>query len=233
MVGAGVPDVVTREESASRRGPTRRAEPCRRGSSGVHADVLGVHREPRREVEAALRRTRSAEHADRRPGSLGVDVVGGDRRDATEVVDAEVEQPASDRHSGSAALAGERRLGKSSRAAAIVQWNSSSLAAGSLAIAVRGLGRKFWTMTSWTWPNSRVRLARSPRGSPGGLVARLADTDEQPGREGDRSSPARRKVSESTLRRLVGGEAMRRQGRPALRSSCPGRRATARSWSSS
>ena len=52
------------------------------------------------------------------------------------------------------------------------------------AMAVRGLGRKFWTMTSWTWPWRRVGLGDRPQGGkpvgPG-----LADPDEDACRERD------------------------------------------------
>ena len=42
--------------------------------------------------------------------------------------------------------------GRITRAAATVQRYSSSGHAGALCIAVSAFGRKFWTITSWTWP---------------------------------------------------------------------------------
>lgn len=50
-----------------------------------------------------------------------------------------------------------------SRATATVAASSCSSASGMPRIAVSGFARKFWTMTSWMWPNSRMafRIANS------------------------------------------------------------------------
>ena len=56
-------------------------------------DVLGMHGEPRGELEAALSGDR-LESAQAGPGPLGVHVVGRERRDTAPVVDAGVEQGA-------------------------------------------------------------------------------------------------------------------------------------------
>ena len=80
------------------------------------------------------------------------------------------------------------------RAAAIVQWKSSSVGRCSFAIAVPGLGKKFWMMTSCTWPNcsceSRIAWRVSRR------LSRLSPMPTRsPVVKGMASSPASRRVS--------------------------------------
>jgi hypothetical protein len=116
--------------------------------TGLAPDELGVDGESRLEVEAA-RVALVAQHRQRGPGPLGVDVIGRDRRDATEVVDAEVEQSR-----GVVAQIG-RRLEVDRRGQDQARDGDRPVellvARGRLvAIAVRGLGRKFWMITSWT-----------------------------------------------------------------------------------
>ena len=106
-----------------------------------------------------------AQAVERRPGPLGVHVVGGDRRDAAPVVDAGVEQHAE--------VVGQvrRRLqvdvGRQDQAG---QGDGLEVVVGRAgparrASSVPGLGRKFWTMTSCTWPWRRCDAAMASRAS--------------------------------------------------------------------
>src|SRR2546430_1031961 len=60
-----------------------------------------------------------------------------------------------------------QRAPTTSRAAAHVHSSSSSDGSGAAAIRVPGLARKFWTITSWTWPkrswSSRIASRASSR----------------------------------------------------------------------
>ncbi len=99
-------------------------------------------------------------------------------------------------------------LGRSRRAAAIVQSSSSSGAGGQSAIGVLGFGRKFWTITSWTWPWRSWRLGdRRQRAQTVGAV--LADPDEHARGERDGELAGERERREATLGRLVRGQAVR------------------------
>src|SRR5438094_473651 len=59
------------------------------------------------------------------------------------------------------------------RAAAHVQRSSSTGGSGAAAIRVPGFARKFWTITSWTWPprSPSARIARSASSREGPLPA--------------------------------------------------------------
>ena len=69
-----------------------------------------------------------------------------------------------------------------SRATATVAARSRSSASGMPRIAVSGLARKFWMMTSWMWPYSRAvrRIANSESAR---SARRLADADQDAGGE--------------------------------------------------
>jgi hypothetical protein len=93
--------------------------------------------------------------------------------------------------------------GRTIRAQAIVQRSSSSGGSGASAIFVPGFARKFWTITSWTWPCSpwaaaiaRSASSRSARVSP--IPIRI------PVVNGTRASPARRSVSRRAAGSLSG-----------------------------
>ena len=84
------PAVLAREPVRVRRAPDRRRD-RRIGPAVEVGDVLGIERQPRRELEPA-RPARLAEPLDLRPRRLGVDVVDRHGRDAAPVVDPRVEQ---------------------------------------------------------------------------------------------------------------------------------------------
>ena len=121
---------------------------------------------------------------DGRPGPLGVDVVGGDRRDAAPVVDARGRAAAPGRRRGSAAPArGPRRAGPAGRRRSS-STSSSGGHGGCPAMAVPGLGRKFWTITSWTWPWRRWESAMASRAARRSSRVSPMPT-RMPGGEGD------------------------------------------------
>ena len=97
--------------------------------------------------------------------------------------------------------------GRISRAAATAQRYSSGGHGGASCIAVPGFGRKFWTITSCTWPwracDCRDGLER---GDDVGAV--LADADEDPGRERDGELAGGLERGEPALGRLVGRAAV-------------------------
>ena len=77
---------------------------------------------------------------------------------------------------------------------ATVQRSSSAAGSGTFAMRVSGLARKFWTMTSWMWPNAscRSRIANS-------VSMRSSRVSPIPTRRpvvmGTDAAPARRNVS--------------------------------------
>ena len=144
---------------------------------------------------------------ERRPGPLRVHVVGGHRRDPAPVVDPGLEQR--DQIVGEVGRGLEVDLGRQDqpghrdRPAGTRRRGT----AASRNIAVPGLGRKFWTMTSWTWPWRRWDAAMAssdvdPVG-PG-----LADADQDPGREGDGQLAGRLERGQPAGRGLVRGAAV-------------------------
>ena len=97
------------------------------------------------------------------PGALGVDMVGGDRGDtAPSLTPASRRSPKSSERFGGAGR-GRRAAGSSGRA----QLRRDSRRGGRFDVVHRraGLGRKFWTITSWTWPcaGGSRRSPRAPR----------------------------------------------------------------------
>ena len=99
-----------------------------------------------------------------RPWRFRIDVVGRDRRNAAPIVDARFDQPAQrDRGSDWAAPGCSFRA---RRSGAPPRWSKDALratGAGTSAIRVPGLGRKFWMMISWIcpWASCRSRNASS------------------------------------------------------------------------
>ena len=81
-------------------------------------------------------------------------------------------------------------------------WSSSDGSAAPL-MRVPGLARKFWTMISWMWPwrscRSRMASSASMRSAP-----RLADADENAGREGHARPAGRLESGKAHGRHLVG-----------------------------
>ena len=77
-------------------------------------------------------------------------------------------------------------------------------------MAVPGLGRKFWTMTSCTWPWRawEAATARSAASCAGPVVA---DADQDAGGEGDGQLARRLQRGQPARRLLVGRAAVRRQ----------------------
>ena len=103
--------------------------------------VLGVDRQARREHEArGLGGV--AQAFERGPRSLGVDVVGRDRRDAAPVVDAGRERARRGRRTGSAGPGGASPAPRTMRAAATVQRNSSGSHAAAPVHRRAGLGQE-------------------------------------------------------------------------------------------
>ncbi len=94
-------------------------------------------------------------------------------------------------------------LGSSrTRAAAIVQRYSSVEGGDAAAMAVPGLGRKFWTMTSWTWPWRRC--AASIAASASSRSARVSPMPTRmPVVKGIWSSPAASRVASRRAGSLV------------------------------
>ena len=176
----------------------------RSGSSGE----LGVDREPGRQLEAGGLGG-GAQHVEGGPRALGVDVVGGDRRDAAPVVDAGVEQVgrAASARTGWAAPAGGRRRAGSRGPGRWRRAKSSCGHGGAACIAVPGFGRKFWTITSCTWPWRRWLAAMASRAS-----TRSARSSPMPTRmpvvNGMASSPAASRVARRRVGRLVGRAAV-------------------------
>ena len=157
---------------------------------------------------------------ERRPGPLRVDVVGGDRRDPAPVVDAGVEQ-------GPEVVGEVRRgldvhLGRQD-AAGPGRWrprNRPVGQAGDRCMAVPGLGRKFWTMTSCTWPWRAWLAAMASRAS-----TRSARSSPMPTR-----IPVVKGMAE-LARPPPGWPAGGRASCPARPDGPPGRRAGSRSSS--
>ena len=138
----------------------------------------------------------------------------------------------------------------------MVHHSSSGGHGGWSCMAVPGLGRKFWTITSCTWPWARCASAmaarartRSARDSPiptstpvvkGMASAPAASQGGQPslagscrGHPGDR--PGRGRATRASCpgwrRRGAGGRGRRRRARPRWRGgAAPSRRAPARTW---
>ena len=147
------------------------------------------------------------------PRPLGVHVVGGDGGDAAPVVDPG-RRPARRGRRASDRLGGACRWidgSSTSRAAAMVHRNSSGSHAGARHIDVPGLGRKFWTITSCTWP-WRPWAAAMARSASSRSIAGLADADQDPGGE-RHPGPARGlERGQPSLGRLVGGAGVRAAG---------------------
>ena len=137
---------ATRRRSGRAPGTAVAGSSQRSGSRGE----LGVDRQPRRQHAARGPRSTCAQRVDGGPRALGVDVVGGDRRDAAPVVDPRVEQDAERRRRGSAAPGRARRPAGSAGPARSPAGSPRAGTAGASRIAVPGLGRKFWTITSCT-----------------------------------------------------------------------------------
>ena len=95
------------------------------------------------------------------PRPLGVHVVGGHRRHAAPVVDAGVEQHAE--VVGQVGRAWTWTSGGRTRRARAMASRCSSGGHGAPCMAVPGLGRKFWTITSCTWPWRRCEAAMASR----------------------------------------------------------------------
>ncbi len=166
------------------------------------AHVLGVDREPGRELEPG-RLGRPLERGDGRPGRLGVDVVDGDGRDRRPSRRCRPRADGRSRRSGSAApgcasgspaRAGRQRRSRGPRPAP---------ARDARPCFVPGFARKFWTITSWTWPwrSCRSRIAsrassRSARVSP--IPIRIPLVNGTP------ASPAAAIVASRTSGRLSG-----------------------------
>ena len=196
------------------RGPRRRL----RSSTGKRSagssqrsgssDELGVDREPGRERRSPRASVTVAQPVERGPRPLGVDVVGGDRRDAAPVVDAGVEQRAEVVGRGSAAPAGARRAGRISRASGDRPRGTRRAGTAARAcIAVPGLGRKFWTITSCTWPWRRCDVGDGLE-RVDAVGARLADADEDAGGERDGQLAGGLERGQAALGRLVGRAAV-------------------------
>ncbi len=92
-----------------------------------------------------------------------------------------------------------RSGGRMSRAAAIDHTSSSVGHGGWPAMAVPGLGRKFWTMTSWTWPWRRWESATATRAS-----SRSARVSPMPTRIPVVKGMARRPAASRVARRRPG-----------------------------
>ncbi len=97
--------------------------------------------------------------------------------------------PSRARHSSRSTRLGgacSRTFGPSTiRATASAATYSSRPRSSTCRIAVSGLARKFWTMTSCTWPYCRA-TRRSAKIDSARSVERLADADQQAGGERDR-----------------------------------------------
>ena len=151
------------------------------------ADVLGVHGQPGLQVEAALGGDR-AQPLERGPGALGVDVVGGQRRDAAPVVDAGVEQgPALGEvdevgrrlHAG---LGPEHEAGDGDRGAVVVEVEV-------VGVAHRGVGLGAEVLDDHLLHRAELGRDLAQREDRlGPLGEGLADADEQAGGEGDREA---------------------------------------------
>ena len=123
-------------------------------------------------------RSRAAGRSSVRPGRLGIDVVGRDRRDAAPVVDAGREQ-AVERVGIEVRRRLDAHLRRRTRGARARSSRDGprATAPARRAIAVPGLARKFWTMISCRWPCSRVQRAQREQRLDA-LAPGLADADQ-------------------------------------------------------
>ena len=183
MSGAGCGCARARDGSASARDGGR--APGRSSLGGAHELGLRGQALAQREADSAVMRREVVEV---RPRPLGVDVVGGERRDATPVVDAGAHEQVElrgigevrrrlDPHGGS-----ETRRGDGDGGEVLAGRRHPARPASRCRFA-----RKFWTMTSWTWP-SRLRVAEREQRL-GAVAERLADADQDAGGERDRQAP--------------------------------------------
>ena len=87
-----------------------------------------------------------------RPGTLRVDVVGGHRRNATPVVDTGIEKRAEVIGQVGRSLQVDVRWENEARCGDRPRGSRRSGRPALRFILVRNFGRKFWTITSCTWP---------------------------------------------------------------------------------
>ena len=140
-------------------------------------------------------------------GRSGLTWSGRDRRHPTPVVDAGPQQQP-DLVGARLAIARASRFGgawirasgpSTSRATATVAARSANSASGVDRIAVSGLARKFWMITSWMWPYSRPMRRIACRDS-----ARSASVSPMPMRMPVVNGTPTRPASASTRSRTAG-----------------------------
>ncbi len=187
--------------SASERSCTgkRRAGSSQRSGSTAYD---GWTRQPRREREAALLGG-GAQGAQRRPGTFGVDVVDGDRRDPAPVVEAGVEQVAEPVGFGEVRRGLDVDVGREHQPG---QGDRPDVVLGRArrggAHRGAGLGQEVLDDDLLHVPVPGVaRRDRLERLDPVDLV--LADADQDAGGEGDRELARRLEGGQPTLGRLV------------------------------
>ena len=198
-----------------------RIEPAVRlpGPSGVHGEAW------RQGVPGRL--GGAAQHVERRPGPLGVDVVGGDRRDATPVVDAGPQQrPQVVGQVGRGLdvdLGREEEPGDGDRPAQLVR--------GARRVGVHGRARLGQEVLDDHLLDVAVAAVRGGDGlqrvEP--VLPALADADEDPGGERDGQASGRLQGGEPPRRRLVGGAAVGVESSASVSSIMPWLAATGRS----
>ncbi len=182
-------------------GPADRRSDGRVGPDVERSDVLRVERQPRGELEPSTAAC-VAEQRERGPRRLGVDVVDRDGRDAAPVVDPRVEQTRK-------VVVGEVRRGLD----VDVRSEDDPRDRDRPEVVVHGRVR----MPGHPRPGLRaevldddlpqvpVLLAERPEGEQrvDPLLARLADPDQEPAREGDRELAREPDRLEASCRRLV------------------------------
>ncbi len=155
------------------------------------AYVLGVHRQPRRQVEAALGGQR-AQPVQGGPRALGVHVVGRQRGDAAPVVDAGLQQGAALRRVGGGVHEVRRRLHPGARAEQQPRHRDGGavLVEGEVVgVPHRGVGLGPEVLDDHLLqPAVRPRHPAQREDGLGALGERLADADQQARGEGDRQA---------------------------------------------
>lgn len=150
LPGAALDERVRQGQARLRVGERAHVRQQARVQPGLAAgDELRVHAQPFAHLEAGRRRP-LGQFVDLRPGAFGVDVVDGEGDTPPQ---SSIPAPISRSYSLSTRFGGAWMLAAGPmmwRATATVATSSSSSASGMPRIAVSGLARKFWMISSWT-----------------------------------------------------------------------------------
>ena len=198
---AGRPPVLPREPVGVRRAQDRRSH-RRIGPAVELGDVLGVERQPRRQLESA-RRAGLAQQLDLGPRRLGVDVVDRHRRDAAPVIDPGVEEKrkvvvGEVRRGLDMDTGAEHDAGNGYRPEMLLHRRVGVVGHPRPGLRTEVLNDDLAQMPVLLRERAQCKERIDPLG------ARLADPDQDPARERDRELPGEPHGLEAPRRHLVG-----------------------------